>query len=60
MVLVVAPVLHKILPTALVDKVEVPLQLSVTVTTGADGVVLGEAVPVPVALVQPFTVTVTL
>ena len=48
------------LPIALVDKVDVPLQLSVTITTGADGVVFGDAVPVPVALVQPFTVTVTL
>ena len=31
---VVSPVLHNRLPDALVDKVDVPLQLSCTVTTG--------------------------
>ncbi|WP_176550693.1 hypothetical protein [Tenacibaculum discolor] len=40
-------------------KVLVPSQLSTTVTTGADGVVFGAAVPVPAALVQPSTVVET-
>ena len=52
---VVAAVLQSKLPVELVDKVEVPLQLSTTFTTGAEGVVFGAAVPVPAALVQPFT-----
>jgi hypothetical protein len=38
---------------------DVPLQLSVTVTTGAGGALLGDAVPLPEGLVQPFTVCVT-
>ena len=54
-----APVLHNNVPEAAVDKVDVPLQLSVTVTTGAVGVVFGAAVPLPGKLVQPFTVVVT-
>ena len=36
---VVSPVLHSSEPEAFVDKVEVPLQLSTTVTTGVGGVV---------------------
>jgi hypothetical protein len=55
---VVAPVLHKSEPVAVVESVELP-QLLATVTTGVDGVVLGVAVPVPGKLVQPFTVVVT-
>ena len=54
----VEPVLHNNeLPAA--DKVDTP-QLSVTVTTGADGIALGDATPEPDALVHPFTVWVTL
>ena len=56
---VLSPVLHNKVPAAVVDKVDVPLQLSVTLTVGADGVVFGAAVPDPAALVQPFTVVVT-
>ena len=54
-----APVLHSSVPAAVVDKVEVPLQLLTTVTAGAEGIVLGAAVPLPDALVQPLTVWVT-
>ena len=43
-----------------VDNVEVLPQLLTTITTGAGGVVLGEAVLVPEALVHPFTAVVTL
>ncbi|MDO6392154.1 hypothetical protein Q4E40_18610 [Pontibacter sp. BT731] len=57
---VLSPVLHRRLPAASVESVEVPLQLSTTVTTGAVGVVLGAAVPEPAALRQPpVTVVVT-
>ena len=56
---VVSPVLHNRLPDALVDKVDVPLQLSCTVTTGVEGVVFGLAIPLPGALVQPLMVVVT-
>jgi hypothetical protein len=58
---VVAPVLHSKLPPdgAVVDKVEVPLQLFTTVTTGVAGTALGADVPLPGALVHPFTVCVT-
>ena len=38
-----APVLQDKVPLAVVVKVEVPSQLSTTVTLGADGVVLGDA-----------------
>ena len=55
----VSPVLHKRSPVAFVDSVDVPLQLSCTVTTGVAGVDLGLAVPLPALLVQPFTVVVT-
>ena len=51
--------LHNKDPAELVDKEEVP-QLSETVTTGADGIALGAAKAEPAALVQPFTVWVTL
>ena len=44
----VAPVLHSKLPPAFVDKVEVPLQLFVTVTTGIVGVGFTVTVAVPV------------
>ncbi len=56
---VVAVVLHSNAPVAVVDKVELP-QLSTSVTKGAEGVLLGDAVFVPDMLVQPFTVVVTL
>ena len=55
---VLAPLLHNKVPEALVDNVELP-QLFTTITTGADGVVFGAAVPIPCALVQPSTVDVT-
>jgi hypothetical protein len=56
---VVAPLLHRIFPVVFeAVSVEVP-QLSATVTVGADGVAFGAAVPCAVALVQPFTVCVT-
>ena len=54
-----ALVLHHKLPDAVVDKVEVPLQLFTTVTTGVVSPTLGAAVPLPAALVQPFSVVVT-
>ena len=54
---VVAPVLHAIVPPAGIDKTELP-QLFVTVTTGV-AVTTGAASPEPAALVQPFTVLVT-
>src|SRR4051812_37455272 len=53
---VVAPVLHVKLPPAVVDKPDVPLQLSVTDTVGAEGLENGDAIPVPSLLVHPFTV----
>ena len=55
---VVAPVLHNNLPEAVVDRIELP-QLFTVVTTGADGIDLGAAVPLPATLVHPFTVVVT-
>ena len=56
---VASPVLHSNVPAVVVDRVDVPLQLLTTVTTGVAGVVLGAAVPLPEALVQPLTVWVT-
>ena len=53
-----APVLHKIVPAAVVDNTELP-QLFTTFTIGVDGDSLGAAVPEPAALVEPFTVCVT-
>ena len=52
-----APVLHNKLPAAVVDRTELP-QLFTTVITGADGIVIGAAVPLPGPLVHPFTVVV--
>jgi putative N-acetylmannosamine-6-phosphate epimerase len=56
---VVVPVLHNNVPDAVVDKVDVPLQLLTTVTVGVVGVVFGAAVPEPASLTQPSTVWVT-
>ena len=56
---VVAPVLHINVPDAVVDNVDVPLQLLTTFTVGVAGVVFGEAVPEPASLAQPSTVCVT-
>ena len=53
---VVAPLLHNnepVNPEAV--NTELP-QLLATVTVGADGVAIGAAVPLPAALVHPFTV----
>ena len=58
-VAVVAPVLHNKLPPALVESVEVPLQLFTTVTTGVEGIAFEAAVALPALLIQPFTVVVT-
>lgn len=55
---VVAPLLHNNDPVAVVAKTEFP-QLFVTVTTGAEGVDFGAAIPLPNALAQPFTVVLT-
>ncbi len=56
---VVAPLLHSNVPVKL-DAVKTELlQLSVTLTVGAAGIILGAAVPLPGALVQPPTVCVT-
>jgi hypothetical protein len=53
---VVAPLLHNNEPLKL-DAVKTEfVQLSVTVTVGATGIIFGAAVPLPGALVQPFTV----
>ncbi len=55
----VDPVLHNRLPPDVVDRVDVPLQLSATFTTGVAGAEPGAAMPEPAALVQPFRVWVT-
>ena len=53
MELVVAPVLHNLVPLAEVDKATVPaVQLLATVTAGAAGIAFGAAVPEPGALTQ--------
>ena len=57
---VVSFVLHNKPPVDVVESVDVPSQLSTTVTTGVAGVVFGDARPEPTALVQPFIVCVTL
>ena len=58
-VAVVAPLLHNKFPVVPVAvNTELP-QLFVTVTPGATGIVLGDAVPLPDTLVQPLTVCVT-
>lgn len=55
----VSPVLHNSEPLMLkAVSTELP-QLSATETVGAGGVVFGAAVPLPVKLLQPFTVCVT-
>ena len=51
--------LHNNVPNAVVDNVDVPLQLFTTFTIGVVGVVFGAATPEPSALKQPFTVAVT-
>ena len=56
---VVALLLHKIFPFAVVDKVVDP-QLLDTVITGVAGTAFGAATPEPDALTQPLTVCVTL
>ena len=57
---VVAPLLHNSEAAGgLTERVEVPLQLLTTVTTGIAGIDLGAAALLPAALVHPFTVVVT-
>lgn len=58
MELVVAPVFQRSAPVEVVDKTELP-QLFATFTVGVGGVVFGFAVALPVALVHPLTVWVT-
>jgi hypothetical protein len=41
-------------PAAVVDKVDVPSQLSTTVAVGVAGFVFGAAVPEPASLIQPL------
>jgi hypothetical protein len=53
------PVFHKRSPAASVERMEVPSQLSTTVTTGVAGVDFGSAMPDPGALKQPLMVVVT-
>ena len=55
----VAPLLHANVPAAVVESVEVPLQLFTTFTVGVAGVDLGAAIPLPGVLVHPFIVVVT-
>ena len=59
MVDVVFPLFHNNDPAAVVDNVDVPLQLFVTVTTGVGGRSFGAAVALAGKLVQPLSVTVT-
>lgn len=54
----VSPLLHNRLPAAVVESVEFP-QLFTTLTTGVEGIEPGNAIPLPVSLVQPFAVEVT-
>ena len=55
----VAPLFHNKEPVNDVAvKIELP-QLFTTVTTGADGIAFGAAIPLPERLVHPFTVWVT-
>ena len=56
---VIAPVLHNRLPVEVVDKVDVPLQLLITVITGVAGVVCGAALFEPALLVHPLNEAVT-
>lgn len=55
---VVAVLLHNMVPLKPLAVSTELSQLSLTVTTGAEGTVLGEAVPLPAALVQPVLVLV--
>ena len=56
MEVVVAPLLHNSEPVnEPAVNVELP-QLLTTDTVGADGIAVGAAMPLPEALVQPFTV----
>ena len=55
----VEPLLHCRFPDAFVERVEVPSQLSTTVTTGVEGPAPGVAMPEPASLAHPFTVEVT-
>jgi hypothetical protein len=58
----ISPVLQRIIAPVIrfvAVSTEVPLQLSVTFTTGTGGVLCGDAVPLPEGLVQPFTVCAT-
>ena len=48
--------LHNNVPDAVVDNVDVPLQLFTTLTEGVAGVDFGAAVPDPAELEQPSTV----
>ncbi len=50
--------LHNRLPAAEVESTVFP-QLFTTVTVGTEGVAIGEAVPLPGALLHPFSVAVT-
>ncbi len=54
-----SPVFHNKVPVALVERTDVPSQLSTTVTTGVEGPAPGVAMPEPASLVHPFTVEVT-
>lgn len=54
-----SPVFHNNEPEALVDKVDVPLQLFTTVITGVAGADLGAAVAVAGIVLQPPTVAIT-
>jgi hypothetical protein len=57
---VVAPVFHKSVPVVPVaDNTDGTLQLLETDTDGADGVVRGDALPVPALLMHPLTEAVT-
>lgn len=53
------PLLHNRSPVAFVERVDVPLQLSATATTGVSGVDFGAAMPDTGALLQPLMVAVT-
>ena len=55
---VVAPLLHRKVPVAVVDNIDEP-QLLTTVTAGAVGIAFGAAMPEPAALIQPLTVRAT-
>ena len=54
---VVAPLLHKMVPPAGIDRAELA-QLFTTVTSGVAGTAFGAAMADPAALVHPLTVLV--